>query len=60
VTGPTANDLYKQLAATTGAAPSWNFHKYLIAPDGKTVHSFGTQVEWSPTRAKSWAGYGPC
>jgi glutathione peroxidase len=45
VTGSAANDLYKQLAATTGSAPSWNFHKYLIAPDGKTVHSFGTQVE---------------
>jgi glutathione peroxidase len=40
VTG--ANALYKQLAA---AAPRWNFHKYLIAPDGKTVHSFDTQVE---------------
>jgi glutathione peroxidase len=45
VTGPGANDFYKQLAAASGAAPRWNFHKYLIAPDGKTVHSFDTRVE---------------
>lgn len=45
VTGAGANPFFKQLAAATGSAPSWNFHKYLIAPDGKTVHSFGTQVE---------------
>ena len=45
VTGAGANDFFKQLAAATGSAPQWNFHKYLIAPDGKTVYSFGTQVE---------------
>jgi glutathione peroxidase len=45
VTGPGANDFFKQLAASAGAAPTWNFHKYLIAPDGKTVQSFGTRVE---------------
>jgi glutathione peroxidase len=45
VTGPGANDFYKQLAAATGTAPRWNFHKYLIAPDGKTVLSFDTRVE---------------
>jgi glutathione peroxidase len=45
VTGPAANDFYKQLAAAAGAAPRWNFHKYLISPDGKTVHSFDTRVE---------------
>ena len=45
VTGPGANDFFKQLAAATGSAPQWNFHKYLIAPDGKTVYSFGTRVE---------------
>ena len=45
VTGPGANAFFKQLAAASGAAPRWNFHKYLIAPDGKTVHSFGTRVE---------------
>jgi glutathione peroxidase len=45
VTGPGANDFYKRLAASAGTAPRWNFHKYLIAPDGKTVHSFDTRVE---------------
>ena len=45
VTGPGANAFFKQLAVATGASPQWNFHKYLIAPDGKTVHSFGTRVE---------------
>jgi glutathione peroxidase len=45
VTGAGANLFFKQLAAATGSAPQWNFHKYLIAPDGKTVYSFGTQVE---------------
>jgi len=39
------NSLYADLAKATGQAPQWNFHKYLIAPDGKTVHSFGTRVE---------------
>ncbi|MBI2296292.1 MAG: glutathione peroxidase [Betaproteobacteria bacterium] len=45
VTGQGANPFFRQLAATTGEAPRWNFHKYLIAPDGKTVYSFRTQVE---------------
>ena len=45
VTGPGANPFYRQLAAAAGEAPQWNFHKYLIAPDGKTVYSFRTQVE---------------
>lgn len=45
VTSAAANALFKQLAAATGAAPQWNFHKYLIAPDGKTVYSFDTRVE---------------
>ena len=45
VIGTGANAFFKQLAAASGAAPQWNFHKYLIAPDGKTVHSFGTRVE---------------
>ena len=45
VTGPRAHAFYKQLAAAAGAAPQWNFHKYLIAPDGRTVHSFGSTIE---------------
>lgn len=45
VRGAGASPLYRQLAAATGRAPQWNFHKYLIAPDGKTVYSFATRVE---------------
>jgi len=45
VRGERASPLYRQLAVATGEAPRWNFHKYLIAPDGKTVYSFGTRVE---------------
>jgi len=45
VIGAAAHPFFKQLAAATGSAPQWNFHKYLIAPDGKTVYSFGTRVE---------------
>lgn len=45
VSGPKASALFRQLAAATGEAPAWNFHKYLIAPDGRTVYSFRTQVE---------------
>jgi glutathione peroxidase len=45
VTGPGANEFFKQLAAAGGGAPQWNFHKYLIAPDGKTVYGYASQVE---------------
>lgn len=40
VAGDAANPFYKRLAGATGQPPQWNFHKYLIAPDGKTVYSF--------------------
>ena len=45
VTGTQASDFFKALAQSSGAQPEWNFHKYLIAPDGKTVYSFATPVE---------------
>jgi len=45
VTGNNANDLFKALAKSTGTEPQWNFHKYLISTDGKTVYSFATEVE---------------
>ena len=45
VTGAGADPFFRKLAALTGTAPQWNFHKYLIAPDAKTVYSFRTQVE---------------
>ena len=41
----TANPLHEALARTSGQRPKWNFHKYLIDRDGKTVASFGSQIE---------------
>lgn len=45
VRGREANALFKDLIKATGAEPTWNFHKYLIDPDGSTVYSFDTPVE---------------
>lgn len=45
VVGPRRNALYTQLYQATKAAPQWNFHKYLIGRDGKTVTSFASAVE---------------
>lgn len=42
--GADMNQLFKKLAAMTGEAPSWNFHKYLISRDGRQVLSFGSQI----------------
>ena len=39
------NPLYADLAKATGAAPRWNFHKYLIGRSGSEVHSFDTRVD---------------
>ena len=45
VKGGKATPLYKDLLAATGEAPKWNFHKYLIGRDGRTVTSFGTRTK---------------
>ncbi len=39
VRGPEAHPFYRWARAEAGglAAPKWNFHKYLIAPDGRLV-----------------------
>jgi len=49
VAGDDAHPFYRWAAKKLGAAakPRWNFHKYLIAPDGRLVDWFATPI--SPT-----------
>ena len=49
----TANSLHEALARASGQRPKWNFHKYLIGRDGKTVASFGSRVEPESTELRS-------
>lgn len=44
VRGSGATPLYQELAAATGEAPGWNFHKYLLDREGKVVASFGSRT----------------
>ncbi|MBL8671150.1 MAG: glutathione peroxidase, partial [Alphaproteobacteria bacterium] len=48
VRGPDAHPLYKWIAQRLGprdGEPRWNFHKFLIAPDGSVMAAFGSAVE---------------
>jgi glutathione peroxidase len=45
VKGNDVTPFYKQLAATMGESPGWNFHKYLIDRNGKVVGSFGSRIK---------------
>ena len=47
VRGRDAHPFYKWASDVLGPrnAPGWNFHKYLIAPDGRLVQAFSTNVE---------------
>ena len=42
---PGASPLFDGLATATGERPQWNFHKYLVGRDGRTVASFASKVE---------------
>ena len=44
VRGAQAAPLYAFLAERGGGPPRWNFHKYLVARDGRTVRGFATQT----------------
>jgi glutathione peroxidase len=52
VSGAEAHPFYKWAATHAGAlgTPQWNFHKYLIGPDGQFLDWFPTKTE--PTSAK--------
>jgi glutathione peroxidase len=45
VIGEQATPFYKELTTTTGVAPGWNFHKYLIDRNGNVVANFGSRVK---------------
>ena len=43
--GAGVNPLFAALAARTGEAPGWNFHKYVVARDGREVLSFAPAID---------------
>ncbi|MDE2595080.1 MAG: glutathione peroxidase [Burkholderiales bacterium] len=42
VSGDDVNPLFADLIKQTGTRPKWNFYKYLIGRDGKTVKAYST------------------
>lgn len=45
VVGEQATPLYRGLSKAAGAAPKWNFHKYLLGRDGKLLASYGSTTK---------------
>jgi glutathione peroxidase len=45
VRGPQAHPLFAWLAGRAGGPPRWNFHKYLVGRDGRSVRAFPTSSE---------------
>jgi glutathione peroxidase len=44
VRGAQATPLFAFLATQGGGPPRWNFHKYLVGRDGRTIRGFSTQT----------------
>lgn len=46
VVGSAAHPFYKWIAEELGegGAPKWNFHKYLVSPDGKIAGAYGSRT----------------
>jgi len=60
VRGAAAHPLYKWLKAETGSTPKWNFHKFLIAPDGRPVTDFSSLTKpQSPSLIRAVEGILP-
>ena len=55
VIGTEAHPFYGWIAATLGEAgtPRWNFHKYLVGPDGQLAGAWPTQVAPTDNRITS-------
>ena len=47
VIGEWAHPFYQWIASTLGedAAPKWNFHKYLVGPDGALAATFPSKID---------------
>ena len=43
--GNKLSPFFKQLATISGEYPGWNFHKYLISPDGKILANFKSHIK---------------
>lgn len=44
VSGAQANPLFVELTKLSGTRPKWNFYKYLIARDGRTVTAYSSMT----------------
>jgi glutathione peroxidase len=55
VVGGTAHPFYRWVAAQLGeaGAPRWNFHKYLVGPDGQLAGGWPSQVKPTDTAITS-------
>lgn len=45
VVGANVTPLYRGLTRAAGAAPKWNFHKYLVGRDGQLIASYGSTTK---------------